>query len=317
MDVIKMKRTKIILDCDPGHDDALALTMAAASNRIELLAVTTSAGNQTPDKTLNNALRMLTLLNATDVPVASGNQRPLMRHLKIADYVHGETGLDGAELPAPSFEPQDCGAVELIAKVLKAQAEPITLVVTGPMTNIALFLRVHPELEDKIKQIVFMGGAAGQGNVMPTTEFNMAVDPEAAKIVINEGIPLVMAGLNVTLKAQIRPDDLEHIKAINNPVAQAIAGQMDFYGEWYGQDKFGLAGTPVHDPCTIAYLLKPEIFEAHNAYIDVETQGSLTAGETVVDFTGLMEKDNNAKVLMNLDRVQFIEMIIELLHKFD
>lgn len=317
MDVIKMKRTKIILDCDPGHDDALALTMAAASDRIELLAVTTSAGNQTPDKTLNNALRMLTLLNATDVPVASGNQRPLMRHLKIADYVHGETGLDGAELPAPSFEPQDCGAVELIAKVLKAQAEPITLVVTGPMTNIALFLRVHPELEDKIKQIVFMGGAAGQGNVMPTTEFNMAVDPEAAKIVINEGIPLVMAGLNVTLKAQIRPDDLEHIKAINNPVAQAIAGQMDFYGEWYGQDKFGLAGTPVHDPCTIAYLLKPEIFETHNAYIDVETQGSLTAGETVVDFTGLMEKDNNAKVLMDLDREQFVEMIIELLHKFD
>lgn len=312
-----MKRTKIILDCDPGHDDALALTMAAASDRIELLAVTTSAGNQTPDKTLNNALRMLTLLNATDVPVASGNQRPLMRHLKIADYVHGETGLDGAELPAPSFEPQDCGAVELIAKVLKAQAEPITLVVTGPMTNIALFLRVHPELEDKIKQIVFMGGAAGQGNVMPTTEFNMAVDPEAAKIVINEGIPLVMAGLNVTLKAQIRPDDLEHIKAINNPVAQAIAGQMDFYGEWYGQDKFGLAGTPVHDPCTIAYLLKPEIFETHNAYIDVETQGSLTAGETVVDFTGLMEKDNNAKVLMDLDREQFVEMIIELLHKFD
>lgn len=312
-----MKRTKIILDCDPGHDDALALTMAAASNRIELLAVTTSAGNQTPDKTLNNALRMLTLLNATDVPVASGNQRPLMRHLKIADYVHGETGLDGAELPAPSFEPQDCGAVELIAKVLKAQIEPITLVVTGPMTNIALFLRVHPELEDKIKQIVFMGGAAGQGNVMPTTEFNMAVDPEAAKIVINEGIPLVMAGLNVTLKAQIRPDDLEHIKAINNPVAQAIAGQMDFYGEWYGQDKFGLAGTPVHDPCTIAYLLKPEIFETHNAYIDVETQGSLTAGETVVDFTGLMEKDNNAKVLMDLDREQFVEMIIELLHKFD
>lgn len=312
-----MKRTKIILDCDPGHDDALALTMAAASDRIELLAVTTSAGNQTPDKTLNNALRMLTLLNATDVPVASGNQRPLMRHLKIADYVHGETGLDGAELPAPSFEPQDCGAVELIAKVLKAQAEPITLVVTGPMTNIALFLRVHPELEDKIKQIVFMGGAAGQGNVMPTTEFNMAVDPEAAKIVINEGIPLVMAGLNVTLKAQIRPDDLEHIKAINNPVAQAIAGQMDFYGEWYGQDKFGLAGTPVHDPCTIAYLLKPEIFETHNAYIDVETQGSLTAGETVVDFSGLMEKDNNAKVLMDLDREQFVEMIIELLHKFD
>lgn len=187
-----MKPEKIILDCDPGHDDALALTMAVASEQIELLGVTTSAGNQTPDKTLNNALRMLTLLGATDIPVAGGNHRPLMRNLKIADYVHGETGLDGADLPEPAFEPVHQPAVELIADILRTQTEPITLVVTGPMTNIALFLRVHPELENKIKQIVFMGGAAGQGNVHPTTEFNMAVDPEAAKIVVNEGIPLVM-----------------------------------------------------------------------------------------------------------------------------
>ena len=308
-----MKPEKIILDCDPGHDDALALTMAIASEQIELLGVTTSAGNQTPDKTLNNALRMLTLLGVTDVPVAGGNHRPLMRSLKIADYVHGETGLDGADL----LEPADQPAVELIADILRSQAEPITLVVTGPMTNIALFLRIHPELENKIKQIVFMGGAAGQGNVEPTTEFNMAVDPEAAKIVINEGIPLVMAGLNVTLKAQIYPDDLEKIRKINNQVAQAITGQMEFYGKWYGQTEFGLAGTPVHDPCTIAYLLKPEIFETHTAYLDVETQGQLTAGETVVDFTGLMNQKPNAKILMDLDRQMFVDLIISLLHRFD
>ena len=312
-----MKPEKIILDCDPGHDDALALTMAIASEQIELLGVTTSAGNQTPDKTLNNALRMLTLLGVTDVPVAGGNHRPLMRNLKIADYVHGETGLDGADLPEPAFEPADQPAVELIADILRSQAEPITLVVTGPMTNIALFLRIHPELENKIKQIVFMGGAAGQGNVEPTTEFNMAVDPEAAKIVINEGIPLVMAGLNVTLKAQIYPDDLEKIRKINNQVAQAITGQMEFYGKWYGQAEFGLAGTPVHDPCTIAYLLKPEIFETHTAYLDVETQGQLTAGETVVDFTGLMNQKPNAKILMDLDRQMFVDLIISLLHRFD
>ena len=149
-----MKHEKIILDCDPGHDDALALTMAVASEQIELLGVTTSAGNQTPDKTLNNVLRMLTLLDAMDIPVAGGNHRPLMRDLKIADYVHGETGLDGADLPEPAFEPVDQPAVELIANILRAQSEPVTLVVTGPMTNIALFLRVHPELENKIKQIV-------------------------------------------------------------------------------------------------------------------------------------------------------------------
>lgn len=312
-----MKHEKIILDCDPGHDDALALTMAVASEQIELLGVTTSAGNQTPDKTLNNALRMLTLLDAMDIPVAGGNHRPLMRDLKIADYVHGETGLDGADLPEPAFEPVDQPAVELIADILRAQSEPVTLVVTGPMTNIALFLRVHPELENKIKQIVFMGGAVGQGNVQPTTEFNMAVDPEAAKIVINEGIPLVMAGLNVTLKAQICPDDLEKIRKINNRVAQAITGQMEFYGKWYGQEEFRLAGTPVHDPCTIAYLLKPEIFEAQLAYLDVETQGQLTAGETVVDFAGLMNQKSNAKILMGLDRQMFVDLIISLLHQFD
>lgn len=312
-----MKHEKIILDCDPGHDDALALTMAVASEQIELLGVTTSAGNQTPDKTLNNALRMLTLLDAMDIPVAGGNHRPLMRDLKIADYVHGETGLDGADLPEPAFEPVDQPAVELITDILRAQSEPVTLVVTGPMTNIALFLRVHPELENKIKQIIFMGGATGQGNVQPTTEFNMAVDPEAAKIVINEGIPLVMAGLNVTLKAQICPDDLEKIRKINNRVAQAITGQMEFYGKWYGQEEFGLAGTPVHDPCTIAYLLKPEIFEAQSAYLDVETQGQLTAGETVVDFAGLMNQKSNAKILMGLDRQMFVDLIISLLHQFD
>lgn len=312
-----MTPEKIILDCDPGHDDALALTMAVASTQIKLLGVTTSAGNQTLDKTLNNALRMLTLLGATDVPVAGGNHRPLMRDLKIADYVHGETGLDGADLPEPTFEPVDQSAVELIADILHSQIEPITLVVTGPMTNIALFLRIHPELKNKIKQIVFMGGAAGQGNVHPTTEFNMAVDPEAAKIVVNEGIPLVMAGLNVTLKAQICSDDLERMRKINNQVAQAITGQMEFYGKWYGQDEFGLAGTPVHDPCTIAYLLKPAIFETHTAYLDVETQGQLTAGETIVDFAGLMNRKPNAKVLMNLDRQRFVDLIIDLLHQFD
>lgn len=312
-----MTPEKIILDCDPGHDDALALTMAVASTQIKLLGVTTSAGNQTPDKTLNNALRMLTLLGTTDVPVAGGNHRPLMRNLKIADYVHGETGLDGADLPEPTFEPVDQPAVELIADILRSQIEPITLVVTGPMTNIALFLRIHPELKNKIKQIVFMGGAAGQGNVHPTTEFNMAVDPEAAKIVVNEGIPLVMAGLNVTLKAQICSNDLERMRKINNQVAQAITGQMEFYGKWYGQDEFGLAGTPVHDPCTIAYLLKPAIFETHTAYLDVETQGQLTAGETIVDFAGLMNRKPNAKVLMNLDRQRFVDLIIDLLHQFD
>ena len=251
---------KIILDCDPGHDDAFALMMAVASPEIDLLAVTTSAGNQTPDKTLNNALRMLTLLHQKQIPVAGGNQKPLMQDLMIADDVHGKTGLDGTDLPDPDFEPQPVHAVELIAETLRNSTEKVTLVVTGPQTNIALFLGVHPELKDKIEQIVLMGGAKGFGNWSPAAEFNIAVDPEAAKIVFNSGIPLVMAGLNVTHQAQILKADIEAIREIGNPVAVAMAELLDFYGIYYGQDKWGFDGIPVHDPVTITWLLHPEYF---------------------------------------------------------
>lgn len=180
---------KIILDCDPGHDDALAMTLAVASPKIELLAVTTSAGNQTPDKTLNNAMRMLKLLGREDIPVAGGNRTPLVKPLETAGEVHGESGLDGYPLPEPDFQPVELTAIELIAKTLKESATPVTLVVTGPMTNAALFLRVYPELaKAKIDQIVYMGGAMGLGNWQPSVEFNIFVDPEAAKIVMNFGI---------------------------------------------------------------------------------------------------------------------------------
>lgn len=207
---------KIILDCDPGHDDALALTMAVASPKIDVLAVTTSAGNQTPDKTLNNAMRMLTLLHREDIPVAQGNQTPLVEPLETAPEVHGETGLDGADLPDPDFKVQPIPAIELIAKTLRESDEKVTLVVTGPMTNAALFLRVYPDLaKEKIDQIVFMGGAMGLGNWRPSVEFNIFVDPEAAKIVMNFGLPLVMAPLNVTHKAQIMKDEIgPRIKSI-------------------------------------------------------------------------------------------------------
>jgi hypothetical protein len=173
----------IILDCDPGHDDAIALVLALASPELELKAVTSSAGNQTPDKTLHNVLRMLTLLKHTDIPVAGGATKPLMRELIIADNVHGESGLDGPALPEPAFAPQNCTAVELMAKVLRESPEPVTLVATGPQTNVALLLNSHPELHDKIARIVIMGGAMALGNWTPSAEFNIFVDPEAAEIV--------------------------------------------------------------------------------------------------------------------------------------
>ncbi|MEG1690229.1 MAG: nucleoside hydrolase, partial [Hafnia sp.] len=181
----------IILDCDPGHDDAIALILALASPELELKAVTTSAGNQTPDKTLRNALRILTLLQRSDIPVAGGAVKPLMRELIIADNVHGESGLDGPDLPEPNFAPQTCNAVELIAQTLRASQQPVTVVATGPLTNIALLLTSHPELHAKISRIVIMGGAAMLGNWTPAAEFNIYVDPEAAEIVFQSGLPIV------------------------------------------------------------------------------------------------------------------------------
>ena len=179
----------IIFDCDPGHDDAIALVLALASPELDVKAVTSSAGNQTPDKTLRNVLRMLTLLKRTDIPVAGGALKPLMRELIIADNVHGESGLDGPALPEPGFTPQSCTAVELMAKVLRESAEPVTLVATGPQTNVALLLNSHPELHSKIARIVIMGGAMGLGNWTPSAEFNIFVDPEAAEIVFQSGLP--------------------------------------------------------------------------------------------------------------------------------
>lgn len=184
----------VILDCDPGHDDAIALILALASPELKVLAVTTSAGNQTPDKTLNNALRILTLLGRDDIPVAAGAPKPLARELIIADNVHGESGLDGPKLPDPAFAPQAMTGLELMAKCLRESPEPVTLVPTGPLTNIALLLAAHPELKGKIARIVLMGGTAGAGNWTPAAEFNIYVDPEAADMVFKSGIPITMCG---------------------------------------------------------------------------------------------------------------------------
>ncbi|MGO1308730.1 MAG: pyrimidine-specific ribonucleoside hydrolase RihA, partial [Kluyvera intermedia] len=213
----------IILDCDPGHDDAIAIVLALASPELEVKAITSSAGNQTPEKTLRNVLRMLTLLKRPDIPVAGGAVKPLMRELIIADNVHGESGLDGPALPEPSFAPQNFTAVELMAKTLRESPNPVTIVSTGPQTNVALLLNSHPELHAKINRIVIMGGAMSLGNWTPAAEFNIYVDPEAAEIVFQSGIPVVMAGLDVTHKAQIHAADTERFRAIGNPISTIVA----------------------------------------------------------------------------------------------
>ncbi|WP_429059948.1 pyrimidine-specific ribonucleoside hydrolase RihA [Aeromonas veronii] len=307
----------VILDCDPGHDDAIALILALASPELKVLAVTTSAGNQTPDKTLNNALRILTLLGRDDIPVAAGAPKPLARELIIADNVHGESGLDGPKLPDPAFAPQAMTGLELMAKCLRESAEPVTLVPTGPLTNIALLLAAHPELKPKIARIVLMGGTAGAGNWTPAAEFNIYVDPEAADMVFKSGIPITMCGLDVTHEAQVMDEDIERVRAITNPVAQCVAGLLDFFMIYHRDPKWGFAGAPLHDPCTIAWLLAPELFHGVECRVDIETSGEHTVGMTVVDRYGLTGKPANALVLLGLDRPGFIDLLVTRLRAFD
>ncbi|ATU97209.1 pyrimidine-specific ribonucleoside hydrolase RihA [Aeromonas salmonicida] len=306
----------VILDCDPGHDDAIALILALASPELKVLAVTTSAGNQTQEKTLNNALRILTLLGRDDIPVAAGAPKPLARELIIADNVHGESGLDGPTLPDPAFAPQAMTGLELMAKSLRESPEPVTLVPTGPLTNIALLLAAHPELKPNIARIVLMGGAAGAGNWTPAAEFNIYVDPEAADMVFKSGIPITMCGLDVTHEAQVMDEDIARVRAIANPVARCVAGLLDFFMIYHRDPKWGFAGAPLHDPCTIAWLLAPALFHGVECRVDIETRGLHTTGMTVVDRYQLTGKPANALVLLGLDRPGFIDLLVERLRFF-
>lgn len=310
------KALPIIIDCDPGHDDAIALILALASPKLNVLAVTTSAGNQTPDKTLRNALRILTLLGRHDIPVAGGAPKPLLRELIIADNVHGESGLDGPALPEPGFAPQALTAVELMAKTLRASTEPVTLVPTGPLTNIALLLSAHPELKAKIARIVLMGGSAGPGNWTPAAEFNIYVDPEAAKMVFSAGVPITMCGLDVTHAAQVMDEDIERIRTITNPIARTVAELLDFFMIYHRDPKWGFVGAPLHDPCTIAWLLRPELFTGIECHVSVETQGQYTVGMTVVDRYRLSPHKPNATVLLGVERQGFIDLLVEQLQAY-
>lgn len=234
-----------------------------------------------------------------------------MRELIIADNVHGESGLDGPDLPEPNFAPQTCNAVELIAQTLRASQQPVTVVATGPLTNIALLLTSHPELHAKISRIVIMGGAAMLGNWTPAAEFNIYVDPEAAEIVFQSGLPIVMAGLDVTHRAQIMSEDIERFRHLGNPVADVVADLLDFFMEYHKQEKWGFQGAPLHDPCTIAWLIKPEIFTCVDRWVGVETQGKYTQGMTVVDYYSLTANQPNTTVMMDVDRQAFVDLLVE------
>lgn len=312
---------KIILDCDPGHDDAMALLMALASEEIDLLAVTTSAGNQKPEKTFANAKKLLALANREEIPVAKGANKPLLRDLIIAENIHGKTGLDGAELPEPSVPDITISANDLIADILRDSEEKITLIATGPLTNIAIFLLSHPELKEKIEMISFMGGACFGGNYSPHAEFNIYVDPEAANIVVNSGVPIAMFGLDVTLKAQLFEKDIKEIRAIGNSVATTMADLLDFFNLTttvpFWADKDHVEGIHMHDPCAVAYIIDPTLFTVYPMNVQVETSSGLSLGSTVVDYDNIFNKEKNVLVGFDVDLPRFRELTMNTMKYFN
>ena len=302
-------RLPLVIDCDPGHDDAIMLMLAFGSKLFDIRAVTISAGNQTQTNTLYNALRILTLIGEQP-PVFKGAEKPLNRELIRADYVHGKTGLDGTELPDPGFHPQEESAVQAIGRLVKASKEKITIVATGPLTNIAGFLLLFPELKYNIEKIVLMGGSMTRGNYTPMAEFNIYVDPEAAAIVFNSGIPIVMCGLEVTHKALFFQDDIELFRSIGNKTGKALAELVDFFSVFYREHRPELGGgAALHDPCTIAWLIDPSMFQSKPCHVDVELTGELTTGATVVDFYNLLHLQPNVEVVYDLNRQAFVDLL--------
>lgn len=304
-----MKKIPVIIDCDPGLDDALMLMLAFGSGRFDVKAITTSAGNQTQDKTLFNALRLISLMEVR-VPVYRGCEKPLLRELLVSDHVHGESGLDGAVFPEPASEAESVLAVEGIANILRESDEKITIVPTGPLTNIAAFLLAFPNLKNKIERISLMGGGIFRGNMTPLAEFNIYADPEAASIVFDSGVPITMCGLDVTHKAIVFQKDIETFRAIGNKTGLAAAGLLEFFSIFYRENRIELeGGAALHDPCAIAWLMNPEMFKSKPCYAAVETTGKLTSGATVVDFYNVLQKEPNVEVVYDIDREQYIEML--------
>jgi purine nucleosidase len=292
----------IIIDADPGQDDAVAILLALASPELDVLGITTVAGNVPQPLVTTNALKLCELAGRTDVPVFVGAHQPLKRELFTAEYVHGPTGIDGTDLPDPVTAARSKEAVDfIIDSCLAAGTEGITLCPVGPLTNIASAIAGEPMIVPKIREIGMMGGGFFEGgNTTPVAEFNIYVDPDAAALVFNSGAPITL----------MMPEDLDRVRAIDTPVGDAVAGMLDYY-ERHDIEKYGFTGAPLHDPCVIAYLIDPELFSGKACRVDVETESELTVGQTVVDWWGVTGVEANAMVMSDVDRQGFIDLVVD------
>jgi purine nucleosidase/pyrimidine-specific ribonucleoside hydrolase len=304
-----IRRIPIILDCDPGHDDAMALLLAIGSPSIDLRAVTTTFGNCAVEDATRNASRVLTLAGAADIPVAQGAAGSLSGHSELGNYVHGASGLDGPELPEPEVPPVDLSAVDLMARTLAASTEPVTVVATGPITNVARVLQRDDLDRATIREIIFMGGSTERGNHTPTAEFNTYADPEALAVVLDSGLPVRMVGLNLTHQALASPEVVARMKAMDSSVARVAAGWMGFFGSSY-RSIWEFDSPPVHDPCTIAALIEPDLVRWRRCFVAVETAGQWTRGTTVVDLYDRYGREPNVDVAMELDVEAYWNLVL-------
>lgn len=308
---------KIIIDCDPGQDDAVALFLAMASPEdLDLIGITTVGGNVPLELTQRNA-RLMCDIAGSDVPVFAGCTKPMLRPLRTAEMIHGETGINGIEVSEPVTPLQSQHAVEFIIDTLLAADDgEITLVPTGPLTNIGTAIGREPAILAKIEQIVLMGGAMREGgNRTPSAEFNILVDPDAASIVFQCGRPITQMGLDVTHQVLSTHDRVERIRALDNPVALATAGMLSFFDR-YDTEKYTSKGAPLHDPCTIAFLIKPGLFEGKVCNVAVETRSELTLGHTAVDFWHVTDRPHNTNWIFAVDADGFYCLLTERLARF-
>jgi inosine-uridine nucleoside N-ribohydrolase len=302
--------TPIVLDCDPGHDDAIAIMVALGSPEVELRAVTTVAGNAPLHRTTANAIRILDFVGRADIPVAAGADRPLVQPGGDHGDVHGETGLDGPDLPPPAREPVAAHAVDVIAEAATSSDRPITLVATGPLTNVALLAALRPAAAAALERVVIMGGSIGLGNVTPAAEFNIWADPEAAARVFGSGIDVTMVGLDVTHKALFTS---AHVGRLAGRVGRTVAELLEFYGHFH-KEVYGFDGSPIHDAVAVAYVIRDDLVKTEHLNTEIDVESELCRGRTVVDVWRRSGREPNSHVGVDIDADGFLELLIERLN---
>jgi inosine-uridine nucleoside N-ribohydrolase len=305
-------KRRVVLDCDPGHDDAMAILLAAASPAIELEAITTVAGNQTLEKTTLNARRVCSVAGIYDVPIAAGCDRPLRRAAVLAGAIHGASGLDGVDWKEPTVDVDSRHAVDLIVELAERGSRPLTIVAVGPLTNVATALERAPAIASRIERISIMGGAIGLGNWTPSAEFNIYADPEAAAAVIASGVPVTLVPLEVTHRALATDDVIARITALDSPVAEMSVALMRFFAATY-ERVFGFDAPAVHDPCAVAAIIEPAIVPTRSMNVAIDTGSQLSLGRTVCDVYGTTGRPENVDVGVNLDPDRFWDLMIETL----